>query len=137
MIDLLLNRLTNVKSKGKNTWIACCPAHDDKTPSLAIKELPDGRILMKCFAECDIESILSSLSLSLSDLFPKGMLGEYRSFVRLESDLRASQQDKYFREKTILAIADADRAAGKRLSPEDMQREKSAYLKLRRAGIIT
>lgn len=135
MIDLIINRLRNVQVRGEKTYMACCPAHDDKNPSLAIKQLADGRILMKCFAGCDIDSILSHLRLSVSDLFPKGGLGEYRSFARLENDLRASHEEKYFREKMILALADSDRAQGKRLSPIDMQRERQAYLKLKRAGI--
>lgn len=136
MINVILDRLVKVKSHGKNTWMACCPAHEDKNPSLALKQLPDGRILMKCFAGCDIESILSHLRLSLSDLFPNGALGEYRSFARLEDDLRKSHEDKFFKEKTILALADYDRSQGKRLSTGDMQREKQAYLTLKRAGVL-
>lgn len=136
MIDLILNRLTKVQSRKNRTWMACCPAHDDKTPSLAIKELPDGRILMKCFAGCEVMSIMGALKLSVSDLFPEHGLGEYRSFVSIERDVRQSKQEKYFREKVILAMADSDRENGKRLSPQDMETERKAYLTLRNAGIL-
>ena len=31
-------------------WVACCPAHDDTTPSLSINETSAGKVLVKCFA---------------------------------------------------------------------------------------
>lgn len=136
MIDLILNRLDKVQSRKNHTWMACCPAHDDKNPSLAIKELPDGRILLKCFAGCEVMSIMGALRLSVSDLFPDHGLGEYRSFHALENELRASHNTKFQKEKTILAIAESDREQGRRLSPQDMEREKQAYLTLRNAGIL-
>jgi len=50
MINNLLGRLNKVKSTGRNSWLACCPAHDDRSPSLSIKEEADGHILLHCFA---------------------------------------------------------------------------------------
>ena len=41
-------------------WIACCPAHDDKTPSLSICD-DNGRILWKCFAGCSQEDVGNEL----------------------------------------------------------------------------
>ncbi len=55
----------------KDGYIACCPAHDDKTPSLSIKSAEDGKILLHCFAGCDTSSILSTMKLTESDLFPQ------------------------------------------------------------------
>lgn len=48
--------------------MACCPAHDDKTPSLSISEGENGRMLLKCFAGCSVESVSSALGLNVSDL---------------------------------------------------------------------
>lgn len=50
-----------------------CPAHDDnpKTPSLAISRADDGGVLLKCFANCSSKQIVSSLGLTLRDLFAK------------------------------------------------------------------
>ena len=135
-INVLLDRLQNVKPRGKNTWMACCPAHDDKSPSLAIKYLQDGRILMKCFAGCDVISILTAVQLCVGDLFPDRGLGEYESFERLKQAVRKPDEDKYFQEKAILALADSDREAGKRLSMADLTRERQAYLTLRKNGIL-
>ncbi|WP_239806578.1 DUF7146 domain-containing protein [Croceicoccus hydrothermalis] len=41
--------------------MACCPAHDDRTPSLGVS-LGRGAILLHCFAGCDQESVLAGLA---------------------------------------------------------------------------
>ena len=71
-IEILLDRLDGVKARGKNKWIAKCCAHDDKSPSLALTELSDGRILIKCFAGCETQTILANIGLTMEDLFPVG-----------------------------------------------------------------
>jgi hypothetical protein len=71
MIENILNRLTKVKQSGKGRWSACCPSHEDKSPSLSVRELDDGRILMHCFGGCDVGEVLGALSLTLEDLFPE------------------------------------------------------------------
>jgi hypothetical protein len=63
-----LNQLDGVKSQ-KGGWIACCPAHDDKKPSLSISEGNDGRILLTCHAGCPTDAIVDALGMKLSDLF--------------------------------------------------------------------
>jgi hypothetical protein len=49
-------------------WRACCPAHEDTTPSLAI-DPGDDKILLHCFAGCTAEDILHALGLTMADLF--------------------------------------------------------------------
>jgi hypothetical protein len=68
--DTLLSRLEAVKQTGPGRWIARCPAHADKTPSLAIRELDDGRVLLHDFGGCSVESILDACDLTFDDLFP-------------------------------------------------------------------
>jgi hypothetical protein len=51
------------------SWMARCPAHEDSSPSLSIREGDDGRVLLHCFAGCPTESICSALGIKLSDLF--------------------------------------------------------------------
>lgn len=48
---------------------ACCPAHDDRHPSLSVTEADDGRALLKCNTGCTTEDVVSSLGLSMADLF--------------------------------------------------------------------
>jgi len=40
------------------TWLACCPAHDDREPSLAIRDGEDGRVLVHCHAGCDQKVVI-------------------------------------------------------------------------------
>lgn len=70
-IDNLIVRLEKVKRTGNDRYMACCPGHKDKRPSLSIKCLPDGRILVHCFGGCDVYSVLSSIGLEINDLFPE------------------------------------------------------------------
>ena len=69
-IDNLLQHLNKVQRTGKGKWRACCPAHPDKSPSLALLELDDGRVLIHCFAGCGAAEILESIGLNFSALFP-------------------------------------------------------------------
>ena len=41
-------------------WTARCPAHDDRTPSLAIREA-DGTVLVRCHAGCTQEQVIAAL----------------------------------------------------------------------------
>jgi len=86
IVDKLLSQLEKVKRKGDNSWLACCPAHDDKNPSLGITE-KDERVLLRCFShQCDVSDIVHAVGLELSDLFPPPWIsvvsaGDFFSFV--------------------------------------------------------
>ena len=67
----LLDRLEGVKSTGTGRWIAKCPAHPDRSPSLAIREAEVGRVLIHDFGGCDTGDVLAAIGLGLSDLFDK------------------------------------------------------------------
>lgn len=68
-VENLLQRLEKVKGRN-GSWTARCPAHDDKGPSLAIKAADDGRVLLHCFAGCDVHSVVGAVGLDIGDLFP-------------------------------------------------------------------
>lgn len=68
--DALISRLEHVRQTGPGRWQARCPAHDDKGPSLSIRELDDGRVLVHCFAGCDVEAVLGAVGLNMEALFP-------------------------------------------------------------------
>lgn len=44
------------------TWMARCPAHDDKSPSLAIRTGERGKVLVRCHAGCDQRDVIAALS---------------------------------------------------------------------------
>ncbi|MDO8908996.1 MAG: hypothetical protein Q7W55_10935 [Pseudohongiella sp.] len=68
--DKLLARLDKVKQNGTDRWLACCPAHVDRSPSLTIKQTDDGTVLVKCWSGCGAADIVQAVGLSLKDLFP-------------------------------------------------------------------
>jgi hypothetical protein len=67
----ILSRLDGVQGRGPR-YRAICPAHESKhkTRSLAVFEADDGRVLLRCFAGCEVEHIVGCLGLQLHDLFP-------------------------------------------------------------------
>lgn len=131
MIQTLLNRLDKVTPKGTNAWMARCPAHDDRTPSLAIKHISDGRILIKCFAGCEPTEILSSIGMTMSDLFPGGCLGELKGWDRLRQELgeidEKKKQEQIVADEIFLAVCDAAREAGKKLTKKELDKEQECY----------
>jgi len=42
-------------------WIARCPAHDDRDPSLSISTGKDGKVLLRCHAGCDQARVIDVL----------------------------------------------------------------------------
>ena len=71
----LLDRLSGVKQTAPGCWLARCPAHEDRSPSLSIRD-SDNRVLLHCFAGCSTDAVLASLGLTFIDLFVKPMTGE-------------------------------------------------------------
>lgn len=51
-----------------NGYLIQCPAHDDRTPSLAVTDGGD-KVLLHCFAGCDTDTILNALNLTWADTF--------------------------------------------------------------------
>ena len=69
-VDIFLSALSGVKKTGKRSWVAKCCSHDDKSPSLAIAETDDGRVLVHCFAGCSVEEILGAVGMEFDVLYP-------------------------------------------------------------------
>lgn len=67
-IDTVLSKLRKVKPNGDNSWLACCPAHDDRNPSLSVSVGDDGRVLLHCFAGCSSDAVRAALGLEWGDL---------------------------------------------------------------------
>lgn len=80
--DAFLDRLDKVKRTGNGTWLACCPAHEDRRPSMSIRELDDGRVLVHCFAGCGVEQILSAVGMDFDALFPDKPIEHHEPPVR-------------------------------------------------------
>lgn len=117
----LLSRLEAVRRTGSGRWIARCPAHADKSPSLAVRELDDGRTLAHCFAGCAIESILDAVGLDFDALFSERAIGDH--VKRERRPFNAHDVLKCIStEALIVALAAAAVNEGKTISATDRER---------------
>src|SRR5437870_5800487 len=74
-LERVLSRLEGVCEAGGG-WKACCPAHQDNSPSLSVNLSDDeSRILVKCHAGCETLSVLDAAGLVWEDLFLKDSPG--------------------------------------------------------------
>lgn len=117
--ERLIPKLTDVKQTGPDRWLAQCPAHEDKRPSLSIRELDDGRVLINCFAGCGAANVLDAVGLEFQDLYPehRGHRAPERRRVPAIDALRALAH-----EARVVGLAAEDIAGGKPLSESDRDR---------------
>jgi hypothetical protein len=131
-VDAFLLRLDKVKKTGADSWLACCPAHADKRPSMSIREFSDGRILVHCFSGCSFEEIVTAAGAELSEFFPPEPLYHRAKPIRRPYPAADVLECISF-EATIAQIAAADMAAGKPLSEADKTRLGVAASRIREA----
>ena len=43
------------------SWMARCPAHNDREPSLSIRQGEDGKVLVRCHAGCEQALVIAVL----------------------------------------------------------------------------
>ena len=119
--EKFLSRVETAKHKpGANHGVFKCPAHADKRASATWRELDDGRLLVHCFAGCSAEEILSSVGLSMTDLYPERLTShgrrERRAFIA--SDVLRCVAF----EALVVSAAAGSLAAGEPLSSVDRER---------------
>lgn len=105
-LQLLLSRLQKVRKSG-NGFIATCPAHDDSSPSLSVKENEKGDVVLHCHAGCAYADIMSSVGLKQSDGFADGL----DKTKLIQSKISALESDKIYHEM-ILSCAKGDEKEG-------------------------
>lgn len=98
--ETLLSRLESVRGKFPR-WMAKCPAHSDKSPSLSITAKDDGRVLIHCHAGCGAADVMAAVGLSLSDLFPDGFSGELSPRKHREAENVLSRSGFYHMQSEI------------------------------------
>lgn len=126
LIDTVLSRLQGVKQAGTNQYNACCPAHDDKSPSLRIKITSD-RVLLNCHSGCSFNEIVESMGLSPRDLFSN------KDEAAVQSKYSRRQIEKILQhEKAVLLLADYEKRNGIESHPDDREREKAARERVRK-----
>lgn len=101
-VEMMLSRLDKVRKNGKRGWVACCPAHEDKTVSLSVCEGAGGRVLLNCFAGCTALDVVHALGMELHELFPQ-------STDKMTKEERAELHERGMRTKWAAALGVLDR----------------------------
>lgn len=127
--DNLLQRLDKVRPMGPGKWLACCPAHDDRSPSLSIRETDDGRLLVNCFASCPADDVVAAVGLTLADLYPASPRAPGPGLAAWK---RRRLLDAIEAERLVLLVARADLKAGQELCPADAERVELARSRIQK-----
>ena len=90
-LDALLDKLTGVRRNGSG-YVAQCPVHVDKSPSLSVS-VGERWVIYHCFAGCDRDDIRRKLDLEWSDLVLDDSPGKARKTKR--RDWRAIELESY------------------------------------------
>ena len=131
-LEKFLSRLEKVKGRN-GSWTACCPSHNDKSPSLAVREGEDGRILIHCFGGCDTLSVIQALGMDMSDLFPpkREWSGETQSVKAMKPAFYASDLLRIISfECLVVSICAYDMSQGKKIDEGDRERLKVAQQRI-------
>ncbi len=119
-IEIVLSKLNKVKPSSNGKWLALCPAHPDKSPSLAIKQTDDAKILIHCFAGCQVSDIVAAVGLELSDLMPESPM--YKKGTKPPRFNKYELFDRLRDEALIMSLAIRHLLDYQGLSPEDLTR---------------
>jgi hypothetical protein len=139
-VDVVLARLDGVRRSGRG-WVAKCPAHADRSPSLSIAEGDEGRTLVRCFAGCEVTDVLSAIGLTLADLFPERVrdlspLGRaQRREANRVCDVTAASAVLAL-ESLVVLIAANDTAEGRPLNDADRARLAQAADTIQAARLV-
>lgn len=131
----LLARLDGVRATGRGQWLARCPAHEDRSPSLSVRELDDGRILLHCFAGCAVRDALQAVGLDLGDLFPERATDHHVRRKRDPFDAKAVLM-ALAHEATIAAIVAARVFYGYRVDRDELSRMNLAVTRIANAADV-
>ena len=133
-IQHILDRLEGVKSTGSDSYRCKCPAGHKSPSQMTLKELPDGRVLIYCFAGHSPVEIMESIDMGLGDLFEEAIedrirplfmaTQEKKKLTAIHEDIKSCQ--------LRLDMAEDMRSRGIILDAADLKTEHDAYLKMRK-----
>jgi hypothetical protein len=121
----LLSRLEFVKQTGPGRWLARCPAHADRRPSLSVRETDDGVVLLHDFGGCDVPAILNAMGMNATDLFPPRPQHHHAATQRLRIPAADALKAIAF-EAILVLVAARTMAAGDALNHRDRDRLRIA-----------
>jgi DNA primase len=134
--DTLLSRLQNVRSAGAGRWVARCSAHDDKSPSLSIRDTGD-RVLIHCFSGCNPSDVIAAVGMDWKDLYPDrwdAAAARPNEGATAYARRTLSSTNLLEFEKMVIKIGNDDIRAGKHMSIEDRARYQLAMDRIAATG---
>jgi hypothetical protein len=130
----IIDRLDGVRETGPSRWIARCPAHEDRSPSLSIRELDDGRVLIHDFGGCETGDVLSAIGLGFRDLFDNTLAHHFPPF---RGGLSARELLQVISHETTVAALLASEAQSRPLTSEEQDRLANAASRLAKAEALS
>ena len=124
-----MNNFDGVRETGNGQYSCRCPAHEDKSASLGIKQGDGDRILLNCFAGCDVKTILESAGLEWKDILPDNKLYQAEKHSFNPFAVLKMIRD----EVLIIGLASADIRNNKPLNDKDHMRLLEAVANVRDA----
>ena len=119
----VLDRFQNVVSNN-GKWVALCPAHKDRSPSLAINET-DDRLLLHCFAGCETRHVAAAVGLDMSDLFHQKLTS-----IKLTEGKRKRYEEVLLRERIQVAVIDSAEKNERSLTAKEKNRRHLGHQRI-------
>lgn len=106
-------------------WQSLCPAHKDNDPSLSIGEDQDGHAMVKCFAGCSTDQVLSSIGLTKHDL------------RNIENVLKKAEKAKAKKENENSVSKEEEEKELENIDKQDEERNKITIDKIEKQVLAT
>ena len=118
-LSSIASGLSKVRWHDDYEILACCPAHDDRNPSLSVSD-KNGKILVHCWAGCTQEEVISALrGMGLWHSASRHQL-ERRKRSKLVEDIRSHYQ--------IFLFGASQIKSGQELSEADQTKLKESMV---------
>ena len=121
-LNTILAKLDKVK-KSQRGYMACCPVHNDKNPSMTITESDDGKVLCHCFS-CGARGsdVVEAIGLPMGELFS----GEFTGTYDPKHKLRKTELE----DSLVISMYEDGKRNGQYLSHADFKRYKLAKARI-------
>jgi len=132
-IERVLSVLEKVQPRGKDKWLACCPAHDDRSPSLSIA-VKDNTVVVHCFSGCggtEVAQALVDKGCEWDDLFPEKVENRPSFFPKPASYYSKHELEELELQAWFLSIFATSLHRNEKVSDKDMSKARACYKSLK------
>jgi hypothetical protein len=128
--DKFLATLPRVMKTGDGLWRAVCPVHKSSGRSLtmSVRDV-DGRLLVHCFAGCEVADILAAVGLQFADLYDAPLAHHFEP----ASGLKASERLALLEHESLVVLLILADMTKEPPAPETLDRLMVAVSRISRA----